>query len=106
VPVKEIECDEPAESSVITSEPLRVPDAVGAKEMFSVQLPPALRDVPQAVVFWKSPLTAMLVRCSAAEPPFEIVTTLAAVLVFTVAVPKSREPDESDSCGIPTTLKE
>ena len=72
------------------SEPLRAPRAVGVKVMFTVQLPPAARDVPQLFVWAKSPAITKLLIARAALPVLLKVTACA-------EVPTSCDPKVSDA---------
>lgn len=50
------------------SVPVRFPSAIGVKVAFTVQLVPAINDVPQLLVWAKSPVTVTLVRDRLASP--------------------------------------
>jgi hypothetical protein len=69
VPVSNEVCGLPFSAlSAIVSVPVRVPVVVGEKAMFSVQLAPAVRDVPQLLVCEKSPEIEMLEILSVPVP--------------------------------------
>src|ERR1051326_8684049 len=55
-------------SSVIASVPVRVPVAVGVNVTLIVQLAPAKTEVPQVLIWEKSPLVEMLLMVSVALP--------------------------------------
>jgi hypothetical protein len=61
VPDSDTTCGLPVLKSLIVSDPVRVPVAVGLKSTFTVQLAPAPRDAVQVLLeMWKSPLVAIL----------------------------------------------
>src|SRR5690242_8010711 len=66
----------------MVSEPVRVPDAVGRKLTFTVHDAPAAIDVPQVLLCWKSPLTAIPETDAAAVPALVTVTAWAALVVL------------------------
>src|SRR5437868_5113203 len=68
VPVNETVCGLPAALSVTESVPVREPAAVGVKLTEIVHVADAATDVPQLFVWPKSPLAAMLMMVSVAEP--------------------------------------
>ncbi len=83
VPLNETLCGLPAASSVIVTEPMRVPVAVGVKLTLMVQLAPAAIDVPQLLLCEKSPPTTMEEMFSVALPVLLSVTLCAALAVPT-----------------------
>src|SRR5579863_8949111 len=89
VPLSAIVCGLPAASSVMVTDAVRVPVAVGVNVTLMLQFPPfAATELPQLFVCEKSPLfvpaTATLVMFSAAFPVFVSVTVCAALVVFKV----------------------
>jgi len=74
VPAKGSVCTPPGALSVTLKVPPRALPAVGVKVTLIVQLLPAARLVPQALVSAKSPLAAMLVMDRAALPVLVRVT--------------------------------
>jgi hypothetical protein len=60
--------------SVMVTDPVLVPAAVGLKVTLRVQLAPAATLEPQVLVWEKSPLTVMLVMLRTALPAFLRVT--------------------------------
>jgi len=81
VPVNETVCGLPPALSVTEMEPVREPVAVGAKVTEIVQVPAAATEAPQVLVWLKSPLAAIVVIVSAADPVLVSVTTWAALVV-------------------------
>ncbi len=82
VPVSETVCGLPLALSVTETAPVREPATVGVKVTEIVQVPAAATDAPQVLVWLKSPLAAMLVMVSAADPLFVSVTACAVLAVF------------------------
>jgi hypothetical protein len=84
LPVKATVCGLPVALSATDKVPPRVPEAVGVKTTFAVQLAPAATDV-QLLVWLKSPpfvpVILIPVIVSAAPPVFEIVTVCAVELL-------------------------
>jgi hypothetical protein len=86
----------PVELSVIVTEAVRVPVAVGAKVTLMVQLPPAGTEVPQVLVTAKSPglgpvgAITIPLMVSAALPWLVRVTGCTALIVPKVWLPKFR----------------
>jgi hypothetical protein len=74
VPLRAAVCGDPDALSVTVSVPVRAPAAVGVKVTEIVQLPLAATDVPQVLLWAKSPETAICVIVKAAVPAFERVT--------------------------------
>src|SRR5713226_444603 len=68
VPVSATVCGLPPALSVTETAPVREPAAVGVKVAEIVQVPAAASDAPHVLVWLKSPLAAMLVMVSAADP--------------------------------------
>src|SRR5712664_2660950 len=81
IPVRLTDCGLPEALSVMLRLPVRVPDAVGVNETLMVELAPAATELPQGLVWAKSPLAETLVRFSEALPVFESVTACAALVV-------------------------
>jgi len=73
--------------SVIVTLAVLVPEAAGVNVKLMLQLPPAATDVPQVLLWAKSPLlvpvTAMLVMLSAALPVLDSAIAWAALVVPT-----------------------
>jgi hypothetical protein len=87
--------------------PVRVPTAVGLKVTEMVQLAPALTEVPQVLVWEKSPLAVMLEMVSEALPVLVRVTVCAALLVPSIWAAKVREEDDkltADAVPVPVKL--
>ena len=76
--------------SVTVSDPLRVPDAVGAKATLIVQLALPARADPQLSVLLKSPLVVMALIVMGVEAGFVRVMGWEALVVPTIWLPKSR----------------
>ena len=83
VPVNDTVCGLPLALSVTKTAPVREPAAVGAKVTEIVQLPAAATEAPHVLVWLKSPLAAIAVIVSAADPALVSVTTCAALVVPT-----------------------
>jgi hypothetical protein len=85
VPVKLTVCGLPKALSVMLTEAVRLPVAVGAKVTLILQLPPAGTELPQLLDSLKSPafvpVTAMPVMVKAAVPVLLRVTACAALVV-------------------------
>ena len=77
VPVRVAVCGLPVALSVTATAAARVPDAAGTNVTLIVQLAPAATDVPQVLLWAKSPLlvpvTATLVMLNAALPVLDSV---------------------------------
>jgi hypothetical protein len=99
VPVRLTDCGLPEALSVMLRVPVRVPDAVGVNVTLMVQLAPAATELPQVLVWAKSPLAEMLVRLSEALPVLESVTDCAALVVPTVWLAKVSEEAERLTTG-------
>ena len=80
-PVSETTCGLLLALSVIVSEPVRVPVAVGAKVTLIVQLPPAATEPPQLLVWAKSPDVTMPLTVRVAVPVLLRVTVCGALVV-------------------------
>ena len=122
VPVKATLCGLPDALSVIRSEALREPVAVGLNVTLIVQLAPAARLEPQLFVCEKFeefvPANAMLLIVSAPVPVLVNVTGLAALVVFTIWFPNASDvgdrlttgtrvtpvPVNAMLCGLPLAL--
>src|SRR5215471_8458464 len=83
LPVRVALCGLPAALSETDSVPPRVPVVVGVKVTLIVQLPPAATELPQLLVWPKSPLALMLVMLSGAPPVLLRVTGCEALVVAT-----------------------
>jgi hypothetical protein len=84
LPLKATVCGDPAALSVIVSEPLRVPVAVGVNVTAIMQFAPAATDVPQVFVSAKSPEAAIELIVRAACPLLVSVTICAALAAPTI----------------------
>ena len=86
-PVRPAVCGLPVALSVTVTVALLVPDAAGVKVTLMVQLPAAATELPQLLLWAKSPalvpVTAILVTLRAALPELDRVTALAALVVPT-----------------------
>ena len=76
--------------SVIVIAPVRVPVVVGLKVTEIMQFPPAATELPQVLVWAKSPLAAILVMLNVELPVFVSVTFWAGVVLLTYIEPKFR----------------
>ena len=74
VPLKDTVCGLPEALSVTVSVPVREPAAVGVKVTFRVQLLLAAREVPQLLLWAKSPETATELMVRLAVPLLDNVT--------------------------------
>ena len=92
--------------SVTRRLPLLDPATAGVKVTFMVQFAPIPSDVPQLLVWVKSPgfvpAMVMLVRVRAAVPMFDRVTARAVLGVPTVIEPNARDVGESCTSGAKT----
>jgi hypothetical protein len=95
VPVSETVCGLPVASSVIFSEPLLVPAAVGVNFTNIGQLLEAASELPQELVCEKLPEVAMLEMLSAALPVLRSVTNCEPLVVFTRRA--ANESDDGDT---------
>ena len=77
--------------SLTVSVPVRAPRAVGLKVMVMTQFRAAATELPQVLVWVKSPLVVMLLTLSAAVPVFVSVT-----VVVPLELPTATEPNERD----------
>ena len=82
VPVSETVCGLPLALSVTETVPVLEPATVGVKITEIVQVPDAATEAPHVLVWLKSPLAAMLVIVSVADPVLVSVTDCAALAVF------------------------
>src|ERR1035437_1461349 len=79
----------PPVASVVTVRlPELTPDAAGVNVMLMVQVPPAVIDVPQVLVWAKSPVAAIEETVASAVPVLEIVTLWASDVAPTLVVGK------------------
>ena len=83
VPDSPTVCGLPLALSVTVIEPVREPAAVGVKVTEIVQLAPATTELPQVLVWLKSPLAAIVVIVRVADPLLVNVTDCAALVVLT-----------------------
>ena len=94
VPVRPTVCGLPEALSVIVTEAVRVPGAVGAKVTLRVQLAPVATEVPQVLTWLKSPVfapvKATLLMLRAALPVFVSVTGCTPLVVPRVWLSKIR----------------
>ena len=95
VPDRATVCGLPEALSVMLRVPVRVPVAVGLKVTLMAQLLPAATELPQVLVWAKSPLAEMLVMDKAALPVLESVTVCAALVGPTVWLLKFKLVGES-----------
>jgi hypothetical protein len=86
VPLRLTVCGLPLASSLMLREALRLPVAVGVKVTLMVQLAPAATDVPQVLLWAKSPALVPVIEMPlivrAALPVLLRVTPCAALVVF------------------------
>jgi hypothetical protein len=99
--------------SLIVSEPVRDPEALGVKVTETAQFAPGLSEPAQVLVSLKSPLAAMLLIVIVPLPVFVRVTVWAALLVPTAWLPKFKlvglklaagwvpVPPSGINCGLP-----
>src|SRR5258708_19868731 len=99
VPVRLTDCGLPEALSVMLRVPVRLPDAVGVNVTLMVQFAPAATELPQVLVWAKSPLAETPVRFSEALPVLESVTDCAALVVPTVWPAKASEEAERLTTG-------
>ena len=92
VPVRATTCGLPVALSVMLTDAVRAPAAVGVKMTLMVQLEPTATKVPQVLVWTKSPLLVpvrvRLVMPRATLPVFMRVTFCAGLVLFTCWGPK------------------
>src|SRR5437868_7040393 len=100
VPLRLAICAPFAALLVTVNVPVRAPAAVGANRTEIVQVPPLATDVPQLLVWEKSPLTTMLLIVSVPSPAFRSVTLCAALVVPIFSVPNARLLGVSVAFGI------
>lgn len=110
VPLRLTLCGLPAALSATVSLALIAPAAVGAKVTEIVQLALALRLLPHVVVVPKSrglvPVVVMLLIFRVAFPLLVSVTVFAALVVFTVSLPKAMVSGLKDTPGFEVPLPE
>jgi hypothetical protein len=99
IPVRLTDCGLPEALSVMLRVPVRLPDAVGVNVTLMVQFAPAATELPQVLVWAKSPLAETPVRFSEALPVFASVTVCAALVVPTVWLVKVSEEAERLTTG-------
>ena len=92
--------------STITTDPARVPVAVGVNVTEIWQLAPALAEVPHVLDSAKSPLAEIDAIASATVPVFESITVCAALVVFSVRLAKVKLAGDSDTAGVPAPVPE
>lgn len=93
--------------SVTVKVPLAAPVAVGLKVTLMLQELLAAREVPQVLVSLKLPLAAMLLMVMELDVPLFNVTVCAALVVFTVILPKFKlvglSDTTPDATGVPAS---
>ena len=98
-PLKLTVCGLPAALSATVSVPVRVPEVVGINVTLMVQLAPAATELPQLLVWAKSPLALMAVILRAALPELLSVTVCGALVVPCAWLPKVRLTGERPATG-------
>lgn len=101
VPVRVTFCGLPEELSVTLKVPVRVPEAVGVNVTLMLQFPPAASELPQLLVWPKSPLAAIPAMVSVPLPVLESVTVCAALAEFNVWLANVSELGETLATGVP-----
>jgi len=101
VPVRLTVCGLPEALSVTLKVPVRVPEAAGVNVTLMLQFPPAANELPQLLVWPKSPLAAIPVMVSAALPVLESVTVCAALVEFNVWLANVNDAGERLAPGVP-----
>ena len=91
VPLKEIRCGLLFALSVIVTCPVREPAAVGVNVMLMVQLPRPGTELPQVLVWAKSPVIAIPLMLKAVDELLLSVTERDALVLPTATLPKERE---------------
>jgi hypothetical protein len=91
VPLSVIFCGLVFALSVIVTIPVRDPAAVGVNVIEIVQLPRAATELPQVLVWAKSPVMVMLPTLKTTDEPLLTVTDFAALVIPTATVPNERE---------------
>ena len=91
MPLSATLCGLPLALSKTERVPVLVPATTGLKVTEIVQLTPALREVPQVLVWEKSPTVPMLEMASGAPPLLVSVTVCALLLVPTISAGKGSE---------------
>lgn len=104
VPVRLMVCGLLLALSVMVTVPVRVPVAVGWKVTLMVQLPPAVTEPPQLLVWAKSPLIATLVIVRAVVPLLVRVEVKALLVCPTVVLGKVREAGDTLAVGVVTPV--
>jgi hypothetical protein len=103
VPVRVIDCGDPAPLSVMVMAAVSAPAAVGSKWPWMVQLAPDATEAPQLFPNAKEdafvPVTAMLEMVRVAPPVFVRVTDCEALEVPTGSLPKVKLVADSDTAG-------
>jgi hypothetical protein len=89
--------------SVTVNVPVRAPAAVGVKVTEIAQLAPAPTEEPHVFVSAKSPEAAICVTARAAAPPFDKVTTCAALVLPVIWLLKVSMAGLSEACGASAT---
>ena len=102
VPFRIIVCGLLAALVVITTLPVRAPDAVGVNVTFRLQEMPMLTLPPQLLVIAKSPLGVMLVIFRV-PPPLLVNVTVCVMLVPMFCASKSIDVVLSETTGTVTT---
>jgi len=101
VPVRVTLCGLPEALSVTLKVPVRVPEAVGVNVTLMLQFPPPANELPQLLVWPKSPLAAIPVMVSAVLPVLERVTVCAALVELIVWLANVSEVGETLATGVP-----
>src|ERR1039457_7273507 len=110
VPERVMVCGDPAALSVMVTDALRPPAAVGVNVTEKLQFAPAATLLPQVLVYAKSPglapVTAMLVIDRVPVPVLLRVTDWVALVVPTFWLANVKLPEVSDTTGTPTPVPE
>jgi hypothetical protein len=99
-PVRLTVCGLPLALSVMVRVPLRVPVAVGVKVTLIAQVEPAATPLPQLFVSAKSPVVAMLEKCTGVVPLLVKVTACAALVVPTAWLANVKLVVDCESAGV------
>jgi hypothetical protein len=91
VPLSVIFCGLVFALSVIVTIPVRDPAAVGVNVIEIVQLPRAATELPQVLVWAKSPVMVMLPTLKTTDELLLTVTDFAALVIPTATLPNERE---------------
>jgi hypothetical protein len=88
----------------ITTVPLRDPLTVGVRRTVIWHDAPTASEVPQVLVWEKSPLEVIEVIVNAPEPELVTVLVFELLVVPTITFPKSSEDAERVACGTPAIV--